>query len=96
MPRVLMTTQGVADLMNGILDPAWRPGQPGADSRKNIREEVLEGALIARVHENRGQWARIRIHVDDFVAWAASKVRPEQCPRVSTQVAAWVGAEATP
>jgi hypothetical protein len=82
---VWMTTGGVADLINQILDKHYVPARLGGPkgqtvpyTPKYIREEVERGALVARVHDLRGSRARIRIHCDDFLVWARTKVRAEQ------------------
>lgn len=73
-----MTTGEVADLINEILE------MPGAYSRDYIRQEVEAGLLVARVYDRRGKKARIRIHPDDFIAWARGKVRGEQLVRLTS------------
>lgn len=83
LPRASMTTGEVADLINAVLD------MPGAYSRDYIRQEVECQALVARVYDRRGKKARIRIHPDDFLAWARQKVREEHQSRLVTMVAAW-------
>lgn len=81
LPRASMTTGEVADLINAVLD------MPGAYSRDYIRQEVECGALVARVYDRRGKKARIRIHPDDFLAWAGARVRDQQRPRLHELVA---------
>lgn len=83
--RASMTTGEVADLINAILD------MPGAYSRDYIRQEVECAALVARVYERRGKKARIRIHPDDFIAWARGKVRSGQQARLASMVEQWSG-----